>query len=112
MIHNDNRRKTRAKPKKAKKYAPEQTILVYPFEASPAELDKAAEHLTEASGRLKEGDDAEMIDVEKDSTSTETRETPTSLGKTHMVTVRGEDYERLEDFEFLNDTLIDFWLKW
>ncbi len=106
--------KTRVRrEKKDTQFLQEQTVLVYPFEATPSELDTAAQGLTEANGCLKKDDDAKMIDVEKDLTGTETAEKTTSLGKTHMVTVRGEDYERLLDpYEFLNDTLIDFWLKW
>ncbi len=39
-----------------------------------------------------------------------------SAGKTksraHFLTIRDEDYDRLEPGEFLNDTLIDFWFQW
>ena len=30
----------------------------------------------------------------------------------HYVTIRVEDYERLEPREWLNDSLVDFWMQW
>mmetsp|Transcript_3548 Transcript_3548/g.9364 ORF Transcript_3548/g.9364 Transcript_3548/m.9364 type:complete len:1591 (-) Transcript_3548:489-5261(-) len=35
-----------------------------------------------------------------------------SAGRTHHLTIRSEDVDRLEPGEFLNDTLIDFWMRW
>jgi hypothetical protein len=32
-------------------------------------------------------------------------------GRAHFLTVRVEDYVRLEPGVFLNDTLVDFWMK-
>ena len=32
--------------------------------------------------------------------------------RAHFLTVRQEDFDRLEVGEFLNDTLIDFWMQW
>lgn len=30
----------------------------------------------------------------------------------HSHIIRGEDYERLNPMEYLNDTLIDLWMTW
>ena len=32
--------------------------------------------------------------------------------RSHFLTIRNEDMERLEQGEFLNDTLVDFWMQW
>eukprot|EP00814_Leptocylindrus_danicus_P021932 CAMPEP_0116004258 /NCGR_PEP_ID=MMETSP0321-20121206/502_1 /TAXON_ID=163516 /ORGANISM="Leptocylindrus danicus var. danicus, Strain B650" /LENGTH=1022 /DNA_ID=CAMNT_0003472539 /DNA_START=186 /DNA_END=3255 /DNA_ORIENTATION=- len=32
--------------------------------------------------------------------------------RSHFLTIRNEDLERLEQGEFLNDTLVDFWMQW
>uniref|UniRef100_A0A7S3V8R4 Ubiquitin-like protease family profile domain-containing protein n=1 Tax=Chaetoceros debilis TaxID=122233 RepID=A0A7S3V8R4_9STRA len=97
--------------KKRHQYLTEETILVYPFEAKPTELDSVAEKLIEASGRLKKTDTTTMFEKRCNKIGREDV-VAVPIGKTHMVTVRGEDYERLEPYEFLNDSLIDFWMKW
>jgi hypothetical protein len=32
--------------------------------------------------------------------------------RAHFLTIRQEDFDRLDEGEFLNDTLIDFWMQW
>ena len=93
--------------------------LVYPFAGDKDVFDAAAQDMLEASGRR----------------FSEKNSTPISLGKnygvgrdmlkagnnirgnsstrgTHYLTIDREDLERLEPGEFLNDTLIDFWMRW
>lgn len=90
----------------------EETILVYPFEAKPTELDSVAANLIEASGRLSKTDTTTMFEKKCGTVEEGEDADAVPIGKTHMVTVRGEDYERLDPYEFLNDSLIDFWMKW
>ena len=35
-----------------------------------------------------------------------------SSSRTHYLTIRGDDFDRLDHGEFLNDTLVDFWMTW
>jgi Ulp1 family protease len=37
---------------------------------------------------------------------------PEKKTRAHFLTIRQEDFDRLDDGEFLNDTLIDFWMQW
>jgi len=87
----------------------EETVLVFPFDASTAELDSAARGLTEASGRLSLSDEnvTSLAIAGADNCAD-----AAATSKTHMVTIRGEDFDRLVPCEFLNDTLIDFWINW
>ena len=32
--------------------------------------------------------------------------------RSHFLTIREEDMDRLEHGEYLNDTLVDFWMQW
>lgn len=76
----------------------DEIMLVFPFPESRENLDLAAKDMNEASF---------LGDANSIASSHEIVQ-----GKTHMVTIRGEDYKRLVPMEFLNDTLIDFWMKW
>jgi len=35
-----------------------------------------------------------------------------SIGRSHIITITVEDRDRLNKPEFLNDTLVDFWMRW
>ena len=111
LVQNSEKR-TRSMVSRRPQFKEDETILVYPFRATVAELDSAAVGLIETAGRLP---------VEIDSVNSDATDAPTSddnvvdggvANKTHMVTIRGEDFDRLVPCEFLNDTLIDFWMKW
>jgi hypothetical protein len=75
-------------------------LLVYPFAGDKEMIEKAADTLNEAKanpipysvsrGAIKKG----------------------KGNRQHYVTVVVEDYERLYPGEWLNDTLIDFWMRW
>jgi hypothetical protein len=65
------------------------------------EIDTSDPEVSDAEKALSGGSDKGEVDAE-----TKTR------GRAHFLTVRVEDYERLEPGEFLNDTLIDFWMQW
>lgn len=108
-------------------------LLVYPFDGDEKLIEKAAEGLNEASegGPYNTDSRSERVVVEAmeiDNTDPELPDTGKALsggsdkgeaeleiktrGRAHFLTVRVEDYERLEPGEFLNDTLIDFWMQW
>jgi hypothetical protein len=79
-------------------------LLSYPFDGDQDAIEKAAEGLKEAmsGGRFKDGSSSKRVLVESMKT----------LGRRHFTTVRVEDYQLLEPTVYLNDALIDFWMKW
>jgi hypothetical protein len=101
-------------------------LLVYPYAGDKERIEKASDGLHEAGAKS-------MLEQESkvDETST-TKEPPRSVSpvpetsedssdnrqaiktrnRAHYLTVRVEDYERLDPGEWLNDTLIDFWMQW
>lgn len=105
---------------------PEQTILlVYPFAGDPIKMEAAAEGLNEASGRPLDVDQMAVLEEESsrltlqsnsgssDSDDAEAKKKDTKAkARQHYVTIRVEDYERLEPQEWLNDSLVDFWMQW
>ena len=103
------KRKTRSIARR-QQYKEDETMLVYPFLATDEELDSASDGLTEASNRL--SSDAIIVDKTSALTCRNQISDTSAIYKTHMVTIRGEDFDRLAPCEFLNDTLIDFWMKW
>ena len=102
--------KKRKKAVVLSKYKEHETILVFPFQAHDAELTSAAKGLIEASGKLPLDDSTTMFAPLKPPCTSGIAENPKS--KVHTVTIHGEDYDRLVPCEFLNDTLIDFWITW
>jgi hypothetical protein len=97
----------------ASKYKHDETILVFPFHAKDSELNDASKNLIEANGKLTSSEISTFFS--KETTEDDVRiEQPQSqrVAKVHTVTIRGEDYDRLSPYEFLNDTLIDFWISW
>ncbi|KAL3937570.1 MAG: hypothetical protein SGBAC_007345 [Bacillariaceae sp.] len=107
----------------------EEVLLVYPFAGDPAEIEAAANGLQEPSGKLKTNrgyisDNSESDDEED---TAKLQRAPTVAGKAagsndeavakvkvrqHYVTLRVKDYERLQPEEWLNDSLVDFWMQW
>ena len=76
-------------------------LLVYPFPVDEAFLTEAASGLTELGGDLlgvegaQENGVAQFLDEE-----------------TEYITIRQSDRDRLRPGQFLNDTLVDFWMCW
>ena len=108
---------------------PEEAILlVYPFAGDPILMDKAAEGLNEASGQpleprgidemavLEQKSSRLTLQSNSGSSDSDDAEAKTKDSKAkarqHYVTIRVEDYERLEPQEWLNDSLVDFWMQW
>jgi hypothetical protein len=108
----------------------ESILLVYPFTGDPGQMETAAEGLQEASGaplttkdevvRTSAGDVIVKLQRSSESTSDLKQSDQLDLSKTelkakarkHYVTIRVKDYERLDPEEWLNDSLVDFWMQW
>lgn len=97
-------------------------LLVYPFPADTAKLEKATEGLKELRGDSLSVAEPESSDAtgtakhgehssEENGNSSE-ENIVEILSRAHYLTVRVRDFDRLESGEFLNDTLIDFFLQW
>ena len=100
--------KKRKKAITPSKYKEHDTVLVFPFQAHEAELNSAAKDLIEGSGKLLA--DGDSMFARNPTSESKPAENP--MAKVHTVTIHGEDYDRLVPCEFLNDTLIDFWISW
>jgi hypothetical protein len=113
-----NQRMNESEKSKRKKNDSENNLLVvYPFCVDEAILSEAASGLKELGGDLlglNDMDDTKppaastmqglQSDVEDDGKGKSSR--------THYVTIRDDDVERLCPGQFLNDTLVDFWMRW
>ena len=102
--------KKKVPSQKRAKFNEDETVLVFPFNATHAELDSAADGLNEANPEKFATIGNELCSATNNKKNKPEEVSATS--KTHMVTIRGEDFDRLVPFEFLNDTLIDFWINW
>ena len=87
----------------------DKVLLVYPFLSDVKInniIDEEISHLEEANGfDVSENDHISPYD------ETKSNEKPTST-RTHYLTICVEDWKRLSPKEYLNDTLIDFWMRW
>ena len=112
------RRMSESKESKNKKKDSENKLLVvYPFGVDEAILSEAASGLKELGGDLLGIDDMDdtkppaasamqgvKSDVEDDVKGKSSR--------THYIIIRDDDVKRLCPGQFLNDTLVDFWMRW
>ena len=110
-------------------------LLVYPFAADAKLIEYAAKNLNEAEFHSLSNPPKNHIDVDaachSSSSAAKIQEVDKSgLGdmtaakdeqkplvnkvkqRAHYLTIRADDYDRLDSGEFLNDTLIDFWMQW
>ena len=114
----DLARRDSAPPKRASKN--NEVVLVYPFNASRQELKKVADHFPEANGQKPTFNDLNEKEWSKPSTMIENEEAGKTVqsnrtlpsDRTHLLTIVEEDCDRLEPDGFLNDRLVDFWMKW
>lgn len=101
----------------------DEILLVYPFDETDQVLDEAAECLDELSFRRHSGDVQDR--KSKSSLRSDEREALMEVGpsqdnstmkrgrqRSHYITIRVEDYQRLDDGQWLNDSLVDFWMQW
>jgi len=81
--------------------AKQKIILVYPFVGGDR-IEEAAKDLKLSSVDEKKLSLEELTTLQQEATT----------GRAHILTITGEDRDRLEPGEFLNDTLVDFWMRW
>ncbi|GFH57133.1 hypothetical protein CTEN210_13609 [Chaetoceros tenuissimus] len=86
--------------------AEHETALVFPSTLLETELDSVASNLIEPNGKIGQNHESMFSTVAIE------EKAPNRKQKNHIITIRGEDYDRLAPGEFLNDTLIDFWISW
>lgn len=119
--NNNRRRSTRLSRANAKKKSStsEKPILVFPFTAEDDAFFTAASTLNELKlAREQTSVESERASIQpQDSDLNEPQaenenERVKGSARTHYITIREDDMERLEPGEFLNDSLVDFWMKW
>ena len=135
------KRKTRSSSRaaKAKSDSEDNKIhLVYPFDADEDFLENACKDLTELKGMLPVIEDGRFHWTDSTNSENSTSDSSSSVAaaasasddndegtsasvasatskataRTHYLTIRQDEMERLEPGEFLNDTLIDFFMRW
>ena len=111
------RRQTRSGRKKGKDLGAEnKLLLVYPFKVDETVLVEASRGLRELGGDTLGVPDAEdntpetSQPVQNPSADTEVKKKGSS--RVHYVTIREEERDRLAPGQFLNDSLVDFWMRW
>jgi Ulp1 family protease len=101
-------------------------LLVYPFAGDKKEIEMAANNLNEAKANpmLEQESEADETAMTKEpphsvspvpgtsDDSSNARQAIKTKNREHYLTVRVVDYERLDPGDWLNDTLIDFWMQW
>ena len=103
--------------KKKKKDSDNKLLLVYPFAVDESVLTEAASRLTELGGDLL---GVEGVNGTEQILGMDTNAQSDGGGnndekgesRTHHVTIRQDDKDRLAPGQFLNDTLVDFWMRW
>ena len=79
-------------------------LLVYPFAVDEAILTEADSELTELGG--------DLLGVEGAQEGAYNGITQFLDEETKYITIRQGDRDRLHPGQFLNDTLVDFWMRW
>jgi hypothetical protein len=88
---------------------------VYPFPATEDILRTAASGLKELGGDLLGVDYAHSVTLEnRDSVQSGNNDANgvDNMGGAHCVTITNGDRDRLKPSQWLNDTLVDFWMRW
>jgi hypothetical protein len=104
-------RRTRSGGNRKRDDADNKLLLVYPFDIDDAELSGAASGLKELGGDLL-GLDRADVGMQGQLGGGNMAGGIKKPTRTHYVTIREEDKERLCPGQFLNDTLVDFWMRW
>jgi hypothetical protein len=94
--------RSRAQQVSKKKRKESKLLLVYPFEVDEAVLSGAAADLIELGGNLF------GLDAPTPPANTNKKLPP----RTHYTTIEERDKDMLSPGQWLNDTLVDFWMKW
>jgi hypothetical protein len=83
----------------------DEVILVYPFGCDKVQLDNAASDLNELNHfRVEPALSHQSMEIDRPEEEASVR--------THYLTISAGDCKRLAPAEYLNDTLIDFWMRW
>jgi len=110
--------RTRSGGRKKKKDSENKLLVVYPFGVDETVLSEAASGLKELGGdslgvenvsaidNINQPDDVQMQN------SSDVEDVKGKSSRMHYVTIRDEDIERLCPGQFLNDTLVDFFMRW
>ena len=104
-------RRTRSGGNKKRDDADNKLLLVYPFDIEDSVLSAAASGLKELGGDLL-GLDRSVVGVRGQLGESNIADGTKKPTRTHYVTIREDDKERLCPGQFLNDTLVDFWKRW
>jgi hypothetical protein len=103
--------RTRSGGTKKRDDADNKLLLVYPFDIADARLSAEASGLKELGGALlglNRADECVQGQLGEGNVADGTKK-PT---RTHYVTIREDDKKRLCPGQFLNDVLVDFWMRW
>jgi hypothetical protein len=94
--------------------ADDEELLTYPFDADPEKIEKlAAPFKIAKDSPLAAGQiPGESEDSKQPAVPDSQDDCSGDMKKAHYVTIRVEDFERLAPGEWLNDTLVDFWMQW
>eukprot|EP00586_Coscinodiscus_wailesii_P008142 CAMPEP_0172521924 /NCGR_PEP_ID=MMETSP1066-20121228/292848_1 /TAXON_ID=671091 /ORGANISM="Coscinodiscus wailesii, Strain CCMP2513" /LENGTH=710 /DNA_ID=CAMNT_0013304887 /DNA_START=982 /DNA_END=3114 /DNA_ORIENTATION=- len=95
-------------------------LLVFPFTVDKELMEDAAKELNEPRGYFVGQDEqnekgvSEALDTSEETMAncSTSAESGANKVRKHYLTIRGDDYNRLDPYEYLNDTLIDFWMQW
>eukprot|EP00581_Thalassiosira_minuscula_P018889 CAMPEP_0183719814 /NCGR_PEP_ID=MMETSP0737-20130205/12607_1 /TAXON_ID=385413 /ORGANISM="Thalassiosira miniscula, Strain CCMP1093" /LENGTH=992 /DNA_ID=CAMNT_0025949571 /DNA_START=52 /DNA_END=3027 /DNA_ORIENTATION=+ len=114
-----NRTRSGGKGNKKKKDSENKLLLVYPFDVNDETLTEAASGLKELGGdtfgvkRTRDAGEQMDVDIMDQPKGGGNRdEGGKSSTRTHYITIREDDKERLCPGQFLNDSLVDFWMRW
>ena len=111
-------RRTRSGGRTKRKEGENKLLLVYLFDVDEAILTEAAAGLKELGGDSlgvqTPHDSGEQPTLAASLDQDDKGDITNSKGssRTHHITIRQEDKERLCPGEFLNDALVDFWMRW
>ena len=84
----------------------EDVLFVYPFTEDHSVLDEAAKGLPDFAVESTSGGVVTGVSTENSVTNASNRL------RSHAVTIRVQDYGRLEPLTWLNDSLVDFYMLW
>ena len=111
-------RVTRSGGRKKKRDSENKLLVVYPFGVDEEVLSEAASGLKELGGEslgvenVSVGDKINQPNDVQMQNSSDMEDVKVKSSRMHYVTIRDEDIERLCPGQFLNDTLVDFFMRW
>ena len=110
-------RKSKRKKRSSANTIDNEIILVYPFDGNESSIEFAANGLSEINKfeQKQEVESSACFSI-YNANKKEKKEHPSmsvcTSERSHFLTIREEDMDRLEHGEYLNDTLVDFWMQW